>query len=224
VQNIQNALRFGRAAGSYPSYGYMPGQSPDAQGSAQMRQIAESGQMATGQSSQSDMALAQQVAQKLRQQLTGIQNVQVARPGTIYVIVNKGTVTLDGLVSSNNLKQKAEQVAKSISGVQNVKNSLSISAAAGGSQAFGYIPPDEDQQGASQYGNQQFGNQRFGNRSGNQSLGYIPPDEDQSETQPYGDEQLGDQSSTDSQFGNQMGNQPSDEDQSGNGQPDEGTN
>ena len=205
------------------------------------------GQMGTGPSSQSDMALAQQIAQRLRQQLTGIQNVQVARPGTIYVIVSKGAVTLDGLVSNNNQKQKAEQVAKSVSGVQNVKNSLSISAGSAGSQAYGYMPSGQDQGAGTQYldqpyGNQQSGNQysnqQSGNRSGNQAFGYIPPDEDQSGMQQYrneqpgdqesgdmssGNEQFGNQSSADSQYGDEFGDQESDEGQAGDQQPDQGT-
>ncbi len=232
VRNLQNTLRAGQPASGYPSYGYIPGQeqpgaaaqgmagqnqgmqgmqgqNQGAQGSAQMQYIAGSGQMGAAQSGQSDMALAQQIAQKLRQQLTGVPNIQVARPGTIYVIVNKGAVTLDGLVSSNNLKQKAEQLAKSVSGVQNVKNSLSIYAAAPGSQAYGYVPGDEDQAGAAQYGNQRFGNMSGNRQSGNQ-FGYMPPDEDQSGMPQFENKEFGNRSSM--------------EDQAGDDQPDEGTN
>ena len=169
------------------------------------RFIAESGQMAA---SQSDMALAQQVAQKLRQQLSGVQNVQVVRPGTIYVIVSKGTVTLDGFVPSNDAKQKAEQIAKSITGIQNVKNSLNIGGAAGGNQALGYMPANEDEFAGQQSGNQpQYGNQQYGNqirsqRSGNQQYG------NQSGNQEFENQQPGDQS---------------DEGQSSDTQPDEGS-
>jgi osmotically-inducible protein OsmY len=199
VNNVANMLRvIGGGAGSYPSYGYVPGQDQQSQQGAgeqssssrnqnMQRFIAEGGQTA---GSQSDMALAQQVAQKLRQQLSGVQSVQVAQPGTIYVIVSKGTVTLDGLVPSSDAKQKAEQIAKSITGIQNVKNSLNIGGAASGNQTLGYMPPDEGEFAGQQYGNQQSGNQMPGNQpSGNQGLGNQPSenqsDEGQSsDTQP----------------------------------------
>jgi osmotically-inducible protein OsmY len=167
VRNLQSTLRATGAARGYPSYGYIPGQeqpgdagqgmagqNQGAQGPAQMRQIAESGQMAAGKSSQSDMATAQRVAMKLRQQLPSFYNVQIATPGTIYVKVSNGTVTLDGSVSNNDAKRNAEQIAKSMSGVQNVKNSLSI---VGINQILGYTPADEDQS-ANQ--NQEFGDQQ----------------------------------------------------------------
>jgi osmotically-inducible protein OsmY len=213
VRNVTDTLRvIGAAAGGYPSYGYIPGQgqTTPSQGNAgqgtsnqnqgtsnqsqnMQRFIADTGQMAT---SQSDMALAQQVAQRLRQQLSGIQNVQIARPGTIYVIVNKGTVTLDGFVPDSNSKMQAEQIAKSISGVTNVKNSLNIGGAAtGGNAPLGYMPPNENQFANPQLGNQMPGNQVPGNQipgnqpfSGqtpeNQQFGNQQPDEDQSADQP----------------------------------------
>ncbi len=167
------------------------------------RLIADTGQMAT---SQSDMALAQQVAQRLRQQLSGVQNVQIARPGTIYVIVNRGTVTLDGFVPDSNSKQQAEQIAKSISGVTNVKNSLNIGGAAtGGNAPLGYMPPNEDQFANPQFGNQMPGNQMPGNQTpGNQIPGNEPFSGQTPENQ-------------------QLGNQQPDEDQSADQQPDEGT-
>lgn len=176
VRNLQSTLRAGGAARSYPSYGYIPGQEQQGQqgaagqgmqGSAQMRQIAESEQMAGGKSSQSDMAIAQRVALKLRQQLPSFYNVQIATPGTIYVKVSNGAVTLDGFVSNNDARRNAEQIAKSISGVQNVKNSLSI---VGINQTLGYTPADEDQ-AANQ--DQQFGDQQ----SYDQSEADRPDDE-----------------------------------------------
>ncbi len=158
VQNVTDRLRVIGGAGAYPSYGYVPGQG------AQTQYIAQSGQMAS-----SDMAIAQQVAQKLRQQLPGIQNVQIETPGTIYVKVANGTVTLDGFVTNNDAKRNAEQIAKSISGVQNVKNSLNI---VGTSETLGYMPADEDQamNQNQQFGNQ-FGNQQYGNEGANQEFG-----------------------------------------------------
>jgi osmotically-inducible protein OsmY len=134
VQNVTDRLWVaGAAAGTYPSYGYIPGQG------AQTQYVAENRQSTSGQS---DMAIAQRVALKLRQQLPSFYNVQIATPGTIYVKVSNGAVTLDGFVSNNDARRNAEQIAKSISGVQNVKNSLSI---VGINQTLGYTPGDEDQ-------------------------------------------------------------------------------
>lgn len=197
VRNVANALGIS-GAGSYPSYGYMPGQEQQTQQGAgdqgtsgrnqgmssrnqnMQRFIGDSGRTAA---SQSDMALAQQVAQKLKQQLSGIQNVQVVRPGTIYVIVNKGTVTLEGFVPDNNAKQKAEQIAKSITGIQNVKNSLNIGGA-GSNQALGYTPPEEDEFAGQESVNQQrYGNQRRGNQQSENQFGNQGSEDQQSESQ-----------------------------------------
>jgi osmotically-inducible protein OsmY len=169
VRNVTDSLRVVRGAGAYPSYGYVPGQG------AQTQYIAESGQPT---SSQSDMTLAQQVAVKLRQQLPGMYNVQIETPGTIYVKVSNGTVTLDGFVSNNDAKRNAEQIAKSISGVQNVKNSLSI---VGINETLGYPPADEDQS-ANQ--NQQFDDQQFGNQDTNQQFGNQQSDDQSGADQP----------------------------------------
>jgi osmotically-inducible protein OsmY len=148
VRNLESTLHVAGAPG--PAFGYIPGQeqpSPQGmaaqdqgmmgqnQGSAQMRQIAEA-----DKSNQSDIALAQQIALKLRQQLPSFYNVQIATPGTIYVKVDSGAVTLDGFVSTDDARQRAEQVAKSVRGVQNVKNSLSI---VGISQTLDYAPTDD---------------------------------------------------------------------------------
>lgn len=234
VNSVANTLRvISGGAGGYPSYGYVPGQDQQSQQGAgdqssssqnqgtsgrnqnMQRFIASSGQTA---GSQSDTALAQQVAQKLRQQLSGVQNVQVAQPGTIYVIVNKGTVTLDGFVPSSDAKQKAEQIAKSITGIQNVKNSLNIGGAASGNQALGYMPADEGEFAGQEYGNQQSGNQIPGNQpSGNQGIGNQPAGNQTSGNQQYGN-QSGNQG-----FGNQSSENQSDEGQSSDTQPDEGS-
>jgi osmotically-inducible protein OsmY len=154
VRYLESTLHVAGAPGQ--AFGYIPGQEQpsqqgmapqdqgtmsQSQGSAQMRQIAESGQTAAGQSSQSDTALAQQVALKLRQQLPSFYNVQIATPGTIYVKVSNGAVTLDGFVSTDDARQRAEQVAKSVSGVQSVKNSLSL---VGINQTLDYAPTDDD--------------------------------------------------------------------------------
>jgi osmotically-inducible protein OsmY len=186
VQRVTDTLR---VAGAAPSYGYVPGQSGPmgtppggtesvggqgmappqggtspgmseqgtaGQGSAQTQYIAAESNQAM---SQSDITLARQVAQQLHQQ-TG-QNVQIETPGTIYVKVSKGTVTLDGFVPTNAIKQHAEQVAKSVSGVRSVKNSLNIGVAGSG-QAFGYMPPSQGQPGFQQPENEPYGSQQFG--------------------------------------------------------------
>jgi hypothetical protein len=63
-------------------------------------QSGQSSQMGGGQggaaASRADTALAQKVVQQLKQQLPSIQNIQAMRPGTIFVIINKGTVTRPG--------------------------------------------------------------------------------------------------------------------------------
>jgi osmotically-inducible protein OsmY len=104
--------------------------------------------------SASDVALAQQVAQKLQQQLSG-QRVQLIRPDTIYVTANQGTVMLYGFISDPSVKQRAGQVAQSVSGVSNVRNSLSTISGTGDSSALGYIPGQEKQWGNPQSGNDQ---------------------------------------------------------------------
>jgi osmotically-inducible protein OsmY len=165
VRNLESTLHVAGAPGQ--AFGYIPGQEQPSQqgmaaqdqgmmgqgegmqGPAQMRQIAEG-----GKSSQADIALAQQIALKLRQQLPSFYNVQIATPGTIYVKVDNGAVSLDGFVSTDDAKQRAEQVAKSVRGVRNVKNSLSI---VGINQTLEYAPTDDDQPA---YQNQPFDDQQ----------------------------------------------------------------
>ncbi len=158
VRNVTDDLRIIRGAGTYPSYGYVPGQ-PQQGADARTQYIAaqrdqmESGQQGQMGFSQSDMTLAHQVTQRLWQQLTGFQNVQVMTPGTIYVKASNGTITLEGYVPDNRVKQQAEQLARAITGVQNVRNSLSIAPAAGAS-AMGYIPGSQPEE--EQFENEQF--------------------------------------------------------------------
>ncbi len=191
VQRVTDTLRVVGGAGTAPSYGYIPGQSSQMGGAQGTTQQGAAGQGSGAQTqyigadsshamSQSDIALAQQVAQKLQQQ-TG-QRVQIETPGTIFVKVSNGIVTLDGFVSSSNIKQQAEQVAKSISGVRSVKNSLNIGAIGEG-QAFGYMPPQ------GQPGFQQFGNEPYGSQFGGQQP------MDQYGQPPYGSQQSGAESS-----------------------------
>jgi osmotically-inducible protein OsmY len=189
VQNVTDQIRVisGAGAGTYPSYGYIPGQESQKGGGQQGAEGQNMGQQqgASGQSSrpqtqliaaqreqmesdeqsqtglnQSDMALARQVVQKFWQQLSGVQNIQIMMPGTIYLKVSNGTITLDGFVPDNQTKQQAEQLARSITGVQNVRNSLSIAA---GGQAMGFIPAD---QGQSTRPDQQFRGQPSEDQSG----------------------------------------------------------
>ncbi len=89
----------------------------------------------------SDMALARTVVQQLRQQLTGIQNIQLMRPGTIYVMAVQGNVMLHGFITNPNVKQQADQIANAVPGVRNVTDTLRvIGGAAGGYPSYGYIP------------------------------------------------------------------------------------
>jgi osmotically-inducible protein OsmY len=176
VRNLESTLQVAGAGGQ--AFGYIPGQEQQdqqgaaeqgmaeqdrsTQGSAQIRQIAaQRGQTPTGRMSQSDMMLAHQAAQKLWQQLTGFQNIQVMTPGTIYVKASNGTITLDGFVSDNRMKQQAEQVVKSISGVQNVQNSLIVAATG---TALGYIPGGEDE--SEQFENELPRNEQIGDQEG----------------------------------------------------------
>ena len=74
--------------------------------------------------------------------------IPAIRP-TIYIQVSNGTVTLDGSVLDNSIKQQAQGLAQSVTGVQNVRNSLDI-VPVGSYPAFGYVP-------ASMYGTPQTG-------------------------------------------------------------------
>jgi len=112
--------------------------------------------------SQSDIAIARQVAQRLQQE-TG-QRIQIEMPGTIYVRVADGTVTLDGFVPSSNIRDRAVRVADAVQGVRHVRDSLNIGTAGG--QAFGYLAPYGTQPGYQQFGNE------YGYRYGQQPYGY----------------------------------------------------
>ena len=156
VQNVQNNLTVaGQGGGYFPPQGYVPGQgSQMQQGTGGMggQYGGQPGAMGARQAAMSaaDMALAQQIAQKLHQQLSGIQNIQVERSDTIYVMATRGTVMLHGFVANQNLKQQATTIARAIPGVRNVENTLNISSAAGVSPSYGYIPGQrsQTQQGA----------------------------------------------------------------------------
>ena len=47
----------------------------------------------------------------------------------VHVNVNRGVVQLAGFVDSDELKRRAEEVAKSVTGVQSVKNDLRVAQA-----------------------------------------------------------------------------------------------
>ena len=170
VQDVQNNLRVGSSqGGSYQPQGYIPSQgsqTPQGMGDQdQTGQSSGSAQSQYGQNSSqrgerqaagmsgSDMALARQVVQQLQQQLSGLQNIQVARPDTIYVMAAQGTVRLEGFALDQNIGQQAEQIASAIPGAQNVANALRISGA-GAYPSYGYIPGQEQQsqQGAGDQG------------------------------------------------------------------------
>ena len=98
------------------------------------------------QATSTDLRLARQVADQLRQQLPQGQNVQPIQPQSIYVMVRQGTVTLHGYVQSSSQKQQAEQIVQSIQGVQNIQNDLTILSTRGTAGQGG--GPMESQQGA----------------------------------------------------------------------------
>ena len=125
--------------GSYPSYGYTPSESDESQWQ-DTGDTAQGRQMGRSRTSTSDMVLAQRIALELQRQLPNVQNIHVLDPHAIYVVVNQNTVTLHGHVQDRNLKQQAEQIARSISGVQNVQNQLIVAGEAGAFPPLGYTP------------------------------------------------------------------------------------
>jgi osmotically-inducible protein OsmY len=143
VQNVQNNLTVGEQGGTtgqsgyYPPQGYVPGQQSQQETGNQSGMSSQSGQQAM--MSPSDTALAHQVAQKLQQQLQGIRDVQVVKPGTIYVSVRQGTVVLDGLIQNRDVPLQAIQIARAIPGVRNVQSMLQI-AGGGFAPTYGYVP------------------------------------------------------------------------------------
>jgi len=158
--------------GYYPPYGYTPGQGDQSQwqdqsgygqqrqgrmgqGRQQWEQQSGMGMQQQGgqQMSASDLALAQRVAMQLQQQVGTAETVHVMDPRAIYVHVSQGTVKLYGAVQDNSQRQQAEQIARSIRGVQNVQNQLRIASQGGEYQTFGYVPGQSSQsQNRSQWG------------------------------------------------------------------------
>ncbi|MEN6337894.1 MAG: BON domain-containing protein, partial [Phycisphaerales bacterium] len=158
--------------GYYPPYGYTPGQGDQSQwqdqsgygqqrqgrmgqGRQQWEQQSGTGMQQQGgqQMSASDLALAQRVAMQLQQQLGTAKTVHVMDPRAIYIHVSQGTVKLHGAVQDNSQRQQAEQIARSVRGVQNVQNQLRIAGQDEEYQTFGYVPGQSSQsQGRSQWG------------------------------------------------------------------------
>lgn len=102
-------------------------------GSSQPQGFGQQSQSSQQPMTAADKQLSQQVKQQIQQKLPQA-NIQVS--------ANQGTITLKGSVSDQTQKQQAEQVAKSISGVQNVQNQIST----GEYPALGYIPGQDRQQ------------------------------------------------------------------------------
>lgn len=155
--------------GYYPPYGYTPGQDDQTQWQDRQQQQRQ-GRMQQGQQqwdqqqwdqpqrgmrmqqqrgpqqfSASDLSLAHRIAMQLQQQLTTDKTIQVMDPQAIYVHVSQGTVKLHGSVQDNNEKRLAEQIARSVRGVQNVQNQLQVAGEGGEFQTFGYVPGQMDQ-------------------------------------------------------------------------------
>jgi osmotically-inducible protein OsmY len=127
VQNVQNQLE----VGGQQQYGWQTGQQQYGQQTGQ-----QYGRQTGQQMSASDQKLAQQIEQKLQSQFSN---------ANINVTVSQGTATLQGSVQDSSQKQRAEQIARSISGVQNIRNNLSVGGQAGDYPALGYIPGQESQ-------------------------------------------------------------------------------
>lgn len=147
--------------GYYPPYGYTPGQEDQTQWQDRQRQQGRMqqdqqqwDQQQRGMRSQqrgrqpmsaSDLTLAQRIAMQLQQQLRTDKTIHVMDPQAIYVHVSQGTVMLHGSVQDNNQRQQAEQIARSVRGVQNVRNQLQVAGQGGEFQTFGYVPGQMDQ-------------------------------------------------------------------------------
>jgi osmotically-inducible protein OsmY len=123
---------------SYPSYGYTPNEGDESQWQ-DTGETAQGRQMGRQRTSTSDMVLAQRIALELQRQLPSVQNIQVLDPHAIYVVVNQNTVTLHGHVQDRNLKQKAEQIARSISACRRSEQ-LIVAGEATTFPPLGYTP------------------------------------------------------------------------------------
>ncbi len=78
----------------------------------------EGTQSARQQTSASDQRLTRQIEQKLQQQLP---------QANISVSIHQETATLHGSVPQESHKQQAEQIAKSVQGIQNIENQINVS-------------------------------------------------------------------------------------------------
>jgi hyperosmotically inducible protein len=143
-------------SGTTPPESGMSNQNPSAPATPPSGTEAQQASM-----SPADLALARQVVEKLHQQLSGIRNVELIRPNTIYVSARHGTVTLNGFIRNQDVPQKAAQIAKSIPGVQNVRSMLKIMG--GFAPSYGYVP-GQGQEG--QMGQQGFQGQPGTDKSG----------------------------------------------------------
>jgi osmotically-inducible protein OsmY len=169
IRDIQNNLTVsGRGATAQGTTG--------GQQAAQTQFVADTDEtsgMSDTSASAADMALAHQVANKLQQQLSGTAKVQVAAPNTIYVTASQGTVSLTGWITDQNIKRQAEQVAKSVSGVRNVRNLLGIGLDTGSFPPLGYTPSQE-----SEFGDQQFDEDQYDDSQSESQDSDFPPSED----------------------------------------------
>jgi osmotically-inducible protein OsmY len=94
-------------------------------------------QMGQQQMTASDRRLAQQIEQQIERQLPS---------ANIMASVSQGTVTLQGSVQDQNQRQQAERVARSVQGVRNVRNNLSVGGQGAEYPPLGYVPGQDGQQ------------------------------------------------------------------------------
>jgi len=163
----------------YPSYGYTPSESDEESEDMDEDEVAQVGQQRTSEdeftpSSQqqqtqpmgrqrmntADMILAQRVGLELQRQLPGEQTIHVLDPHAIYVAVSQGAVTLHGFVQNSNERQQAEQIVRSIRGVQTVQNQLLLASEATAFPPLGYVPDQGTQTGRTYQGGYTTGTQQ----------------------------------------------------------------
>lgn len=94
------------------------GQRTEEQQRQQGQTAREGAQGTRQQATGSQQQLTQQVEQKLQQQFP---------QANISVSINEDTATLRGSVQQENQKQQAEQIAKSVQGIENIENQINVS-------------------------------------------------------------------------------------------------
>lgn len=116
VQNVENNLNVeGQQQGRQQQRFGRQDQQQWQSDQQQRQQREQQRRQAQQQMSSSERQLAQQIEQKLQQQLP---------QADIFVSVNRSTATLHGSVQQQQDKQQAEKIAKSVQGVQDIQNQI----------------------------------------------------------------------------------------------------